>query len=374
MVDQPDGSNPVNGSTQAPAASGSSQTDAAGTSATSTGTAGADSPAANTADTRAPGDEAADPNQTAGNASGGAGAKQTEHNDNGAGPKQAAGNDNGGAGPKQTGASSEPAFEYENGNDKKDDFNLRPLPDRHFPIPEDQRKISSEVYEIRNVLKLLREHKSSVFPPVIDPAVYNEFIVRALQAGRVGCVATYVHPILASGALVQIRADIVRRVGVPLVYTYLAALAGWALVGLALGIGASAAVGAIAAALGHTASQAISGYDWLLLAAMAGAWFSVAERRREVGFDNIPLYFSRVIESAVRMLFVVVVAAAFALFLYLHFLTINVGGIHFNDFDKSIGVALFAGFIAGISERALSAQLIGDARKAFPGAKASTET
>jgi hypothetical protein len=303
------------------------------------------------------------------------GAKSADEQDQGEpGTKSTGEHDQGQTDAKPSGASTEPGFEYENDNDKNDKFNLRPLPNRKFPIAEDQRKISQEVYEIRNVLKLLDEHESRPFPKVIKPDVYNEFITRALQAGRVGCVATYVHPILAAGALEQIRADIVRRVGVSLIYSYLAALAVWAVIGLLLGIAVSDVIGRIGAALGHGAVWLpINGYKWLLLGAMAGAWFSVAARRQEVGFDSIPLYLHRVIEPVIRVLFVAVVAAAFALFLHLHFLTINIGNIDFAHFETSISVALFVGFVAGISERALSARLIGEARKAFPGAKSATE-
>lgn len=284
------------------------------------------------------------------------------------------------------GQSTEPAFEFDwcgvklkekcewpASDEDYDKFNLRPRPARKFPIPEDQRKVSQEVYEVRNILMLLREHKS--FPKVIDPGVYKEFIARALQAGTVGCVADYVHPILAAGALEQIRADIVRRVGVSLVYSYLTALALWAMVGLGVGILASDQVGRIAADLGHgTVWHPVNGYKWLLVGAMTGAWFSVAARRQEVGFDNLPLYLNRVIEPVIRLFFVAVVVALFALFLHLHILTINIGNIDFARFETSVGVALFVGFVAGISERALSARLIGEASKAFPGAKSTTAT
>jgi hypothetical protein len=47
-------------------------------------------------------------------------------------------------------------FEWEEGK-TDENFNLKPNVNRAMPIPEDQRKISGEVYEIRGVLRLLKE-------------------------------------------------------------------------------------------------------------------------------------------------------------------------------------------------------------------------
>jgi hypothetical protein len=367
MADQPSGAGPGGGSTQA------SPTDPVPTPAEPSQEAkdaGVNAKPAGEADGRRP--DGTEPAK-----------HDTEPKDGSAGPKdENTKPKDAGAEPK--GQSTEPAFEFDwcgvklkekcswpEADEDYDRFNLRPRPDRKFPIPEDQRKISQEVYEVRNILKLLREHKT--FPKAIGPDLYKEFIARALQAGTVGCVADYVQPILAAGALEQIRADIVRRVGVSLVYTYLTVLAGWAVVALLGGLVVSDLIGRIAAGLGHHAVWLpINGYKWLLLGAMTGAWFSVAARRQEVGFDNLPLYLNRFVEPVIRLLFVVVVAAVFAIFLHRHLLTINIGDIDFAQFETSVGVALFVGFVAGISERALSARLIGEASKAFPGAKSST--
>src|SRR5438477_390551 len=56
------------------------------------------------------------------------------------------------------GANDQPAlpahgmFVWEH-NKKGDDFNLKPADNRSVQIPDDQRKISGEVYENRNILK-----------------------------------------------------------------------------------------------------------------------------------------------------------------------------------------------------------------------------
>jgi len=53
----------------------------------------------------------------------------------------------------------------------------------------------------------------------------------------------------------------------------------------------------------------------------------------------------------------------FALFLHLAIITIKVGNVDLKTFTSSIGVALLVGFIAGISQRALSVQLIDRAQR-----------
>jgi hypothetical protein len=267
------------------------------------------------------------------------------------------GGTNGTAPPRPAVAGTEPAFELEN-NDRTESFNLRPLPALRSPIPEDQRQVAQDVYEVRNVLRLLKE--DSAFG---KKGNYDEFLTRLLQAGHVGCVAPYVHTVLAASAIEQIRADIVRRVGRPLVYWYLAALAGWALVGLAVGIGGTYLIGRIiAASANRPLWQAVIGVDWVFLGAMIGTWFSVAASRWQIAFDTIPDYLDRKVEPAVRILFVVVGAAVFALFLHLNLLTIKIGDVDFAHFDNFISTALLVGFVAGIGERVLSVQLLGRAK------------
>src|ERR1700735_4094852 len=107
-----------------------------------------------------------------------------------------------------------PAFEYEGGK-LGDDFNLQPRRTYKGVIPEDQRRIAFDVYEARNVLKLLKERGA------IEDQLFKEFITRVNQAGLAGCASNdSVHPSLGAAALEQIRADIVRRAGTPLVYRY----------------------------------------------------------------------------------------------------------------------------------------------------------
>jgi hypothetical protein len=150
--------------------------------------------------------------------------------------------------------------------------------------------------------------------------------------------------------LKQIRADIVRRVGTPLAYQYLRILAGWALVGVVLG--------GIVVIIGGKALPPIVGYAWVVMGAMVGAWFSVAASRRQIAFETIPGYLGVAWEPFVQMLFVGILAGAFALFLDFSVLSIKIGNLDLADFNKSVGVAILVGFIAGIGERTLSVQLL----------------
>lgn len=241
-----------------------------------------------------------------------------------------------------------PAFEYE-GDVRSEKFNLRPRPDFKGTIPEDQRKISQDVYEARNVLKLLKDDKA------ISEPLFQEFIERVTQAGFAGCVADNVDARLAGEALEQIRADIVRRAATPLVYRYLSALALWAAAGGACGL--------VIALIGGNHLPILKGYGCVLIGAMAGAWFSVAASRWQISFDTIPDYPDIRLEPVIRLLFVALVAAVFALFLHLSVITIKLGGLDLASFSHSISVALLVGFVAGIGQRALSVQLTERAQK-----------
>ncbi len=251
--------------------------------------------------------------------------------------------------PAPAAANTKPAFEFE-GNDQSENFNLKPREDLTSPIPGDQRKVTQDVYEARNVLKLLKEDEAFG-----TQATYDEFIKRVTQAGRAGCVAPYVDPGGAGSALEQIRVDIVRRVGTPLAYLYLRSLAGWALVGIGLALAV--------VIIGSKALPPIVGYGWVVIGAMLGAWFSVAASRWQIAFETIPGYLDRVYEPFVRMLFVGILGGAFALFLDLSILSIKIGNFDFADFNKSAGAAILVGFVAGIGERALSVQLLDRAQK-----------
>lgn len=242
-----------------------------------------------------------------------------------------------------------PAFEFVN-DDRSENFDLRPRTDFHGPIPDDQAKISRDVYEIRNVLKLIKDNRA-----IVAEETYNEFIERVVQAGSAGCAAPHVYPSLASGALEQIRQGLVRRIGTPIAYRYLRTLAGWALLGAVLGL--------VIVVIGPLVWPPVRPFGWVLIGAMAGAWFSVAASRRQIAFETIPDYIDTQYEPMVRMLFVTTLAGVFALFLHVQVLAIKIGSTDLGSFTHSASVAILVGLIAGIGERALSVQLIDKAQK-----------
>jgi hypothetical protein len=248
------------------------------------------------------------------------------------------------------------AFEI-HGHD--DNFDLRPKDVAH-PIPDDQRKLSQEVYEAVNILKLLKAQgvfgsDDKAHHKTHDKS-FEEFVARILQAAHAGCVAQHVDANLAAAALEQIRADILRRKGRALVYRYLAALSLWALAGGLVGVAIVAAT-----CLLHPAWQ---GYGWVIIGAMAGTWLSVAATRLEVSFAGIQDYLDLWYEPFVRMLFVGLLATLFALFLKLKILSLLIGVLDLSEFaDDHIGAALALGAISGIAEKAISVELIERARR-----------
>jgi len=183
-----------------------------------------------------------------------------------------------------------------------------------------------------------------------------------VQAADIGCVSQNADTTLAAAALEQIRADIVRRKGRQIIYSYLWCLGFWAL----WGIGVAALVVLVA----HFFLPGLRGYGWLIGGSMVGGWLSVAAGRREVSFNDIPDFLDYVHEPAIRMFFVGVLASIFALFLQLNILPMSVANISLSSFSDPdyIGWAIAIGVIAGIGERALSVQLIARAQNALnPG-------
>jgi hypothetical protein len=246
-----------------------------------------------------------------------------------------------------------------------EEFDLRPRLGHQHPIPVDQVKLSQDVYETKNILKLLQENKWFGKTPQQGTA-YREFISRVKEAARVGCTAEDIETAVGTEAIAQIRADILRRVGRPLAFRYLRFLALWALGG--------AVIGLLVAAWGQSASeplfQRLGHYGWVIVGAMAGAWFGVAVRRWGIVFAEIPDYLNVKSEPFVRMLFVAIVASILALFLDLGVLSIKLGPVDLAGFvspeGRRVQIALLLGFVAGMSERAVSKKLMDQVGKVIP--------
>jgi hypothetical protein len=222
------------------------------------------------------------------------------------------------------------------------------------PISADQAKLSKDIYETKNILKLLHSEGRLGTKPDTD-GTYAEFINRVKEAASAGCIGPNVETALAADALTQIRADVLRRVGRPLTFRYLRFLALWGLAG--------ALIGLVMAAAGYWSSvvliQSMGHYGLVLVGAMAGAWFGVAVRRWQIAFEELPGFLDVNYEPLIRMVFVAVVALVFALFLDLQVLNIKLGSVDLAGFvggQQPVETALLLGFIAGMSERAVSKQ------------------
>jgi hypothetical protein len=247
-------------------------------------------------------------------------------------------------------AGTEPAFEFDE-DDRTENFDLRPKDNRSGSISEEQRKISHEVYEARNILKLLKEKRAFQ-----RNDSYKEFIERVVQAATVGCVARHVDTKLAAEALEQIRTDVVRRNGRPIMYRYLTYLAAWALGGVLVGW-------LVIAVAGSKEWRALQGYGWIIIGSMVGSWISVAATRREISFDGIQDFLDVRFEPFIRMLFVGCISSVFALFLQLKLIPLTIAEFDLATFAEHPPWALLIGVIAGISEKAVSVQVVERARK-----------
>jgi hypothetical protein len=242
-----------------------------------------------------------------------------------------------------------------------EEFDLRPTPHHRHPLPTDQVKLSQAIYETKNILKLLQENKLFGTPPTPGGA-YWEFLSRVKEVAKAGCIGDNVETGLASDAIAQVRADILRRFGRRLAFRYLGLLAAW-------GVG-GAAMGFLIAAAGLWASapswQRLGHYGWVIIGAMVGAWFGVAVRRWSISFADIPDYLDVSVEPFIRMLFVAVVASILALFLDLKVLTLGLGSVDLRGFVEHEDYGLLLGFIAGMSERAVSKKLMEQVGKVIP--------
>jgi len=217
-------------------------------------------------------------------------------------------------------------------------------------VPHDQEVISRGYYAIRNTLMLLKsvETKDS----------FDEFEARNREAAQVGCVGVgpglVVNTRMAESAQSDIRDDVVRRKGKAIVYRYLLKLALIALAGVA--------VGCLVCLVGMRAKP-LSGYGAIIIGSMVGAWLSMASTRQDVAFDGIKDFADRWREPFVRILFVGLIATAFAVFLDAGLLPLKVGDLDFKTFHDRPILALALGIICGISERAISVKVIERARK-----------
>ena len=285
------------------------------------------------------------------------------------GDTQPAGGAGGGAGSSSSGGGPQPqpgvtpgAYEWKEPVAEGEEFNLGLKEGHAHPVPADQAKLSKDVYETKNILKLLHSEGRLVTKP------YAEFITRVKEAASAGCIGPAVETALAADALTQIRADVLRRVGRPLAFRYLGFLALWGLAGALIGL-AMAASGYYWSSVDLI--QSMGHYGSVLVGAMAGAWFGVAVRRWQIAFEQLPGFLDVNYEPLIRMAFVAVVALVFALFLDLHVLNVQLGSVDLAGFvggqsGKRVETALLLGFIAGMSERAVSKQLTDQVGKALP--------
>jgi hypothetical protein len=234
------------------------------------------------------------------------------------------------------------AFDLEETNGR---FDLKP---NTSPIPTDQHKVQLRFYDTWNVLKLLKTRGE--FRK--DTEAFEDLEISLKEVAKAGCVVPHANPDSALEALEQIRGYVISLTGRRIVNRYLAYLAAWA-------VGGAVVLGGVVELLARPrVVPDLRGYGWVLMGSMAGAWASVANRRREISFEEIPEFLDFRLEPFVRMLFVAVIATIVALGVQKELVTVSFGSLKFSTFAASAGKALLLGLIAGVSERALSVRLI----------------
>lgn len=258
--------------------------------------------------------------------------------------------------------------------DGLDDYDIQPRGDLDARIPEEQRELQKGIYRTRGILKHLEEQgvfrreglrkrferrlSTVTGKPVKPPdqqkmlGEFKERLRQIAETGLTGDVARVQH---AADAHEDLQRELLLRKGNAVKYHYLAILAGWAAVGLALGW--------LLHALGQTGRVLWDeAYGLLVMGAVVGAWLSVAATRWSVAFEDLPDLLDSRVEPFVRMLFVVVLALALGVALRAGLLTMKLGDATLNGFVDSPRLAVLLGLVTGIGERALATRFIEGAR------------
>lgn len=297
-----------------------------------------------------------------------------------------------------------------------DDYNIKPRSDLQEPIPQEQRELQNEVYRTRGILKHLEEQgmfggrgvarlieriavRGRAGGAPEQEEMLREFKERLRQIAESGLTGDYVRVQHSAEALQHLRQELLIRKGNAVKYRYLAHLAGWAALGVALG-------GLVYLTARWGATPWPEGYGLLVMGAVVGAWLSVAANRWSVSFEDLPHFLDSAVEPAVRILFVTVLAVAVGVALQAGLLQIELGGADLARFaagdtaaqsavdeeapsgspedpeaeargqpeagpsgappaaptPDATAIALLLGLVTGVSERALATRLIESAR------------
>ncbi len=232
-----------------------------------------------------------------------------------------------------------------------DDYNIKPRTDLQEPIPPEQRKLQKEIYQTRGTLKLLTEQgvfraRNAQDGPQREEAVLKEFKTRLRQIAETGLTGDLVRVELATEAHEDLRRELLTRKGNAIKFHYLAILAAWAGVGLALGLGL------------YCLGPWPAGYGLLAMGAVVGAWLSVAASRWSLAFEDLPDFLDSRVEPPVRMLFVIMLALTLGVALQAGLLDVKLAGTDLKSFVDSAPIALILGLVAGVTERALATRFI----------------
>lgn len=222
-------------------------------------------------------------------------------------------------------------------------FNIRP-DDKADPIPDDQRSLHSQIYRTWNIVMLM----SARGLIAEGDKEFVEFRQRLLEAAKAGLAETPVRVRAGTDAVSDICADIFERKGRGISDRYLLSLA-W--------MAAAGAAGAVVLAFAGSRSQGLSGYGWVLIGAMPGAWVRAFMRSGAASLAEMPNYLRGYTGAFLQLTFAALVTLALALLLDMKWIKLGVATTDLSDFRTDVRTALLLGVIAGFMAKDVATRL-----------------
>lgn len=228
----------------------------------------------------------------------------------------------------------------------------------HEVIPEDQANLVQIVSDFETTLKVLFPNK---------PEKYEIYFDRLLSTAQGGLVGDNPLTEMAIAAVEQMKSELASREGRGIKTKYLVELGWMSALSAVVAMILYFALGCAFPDLCSSDWSEIRHYLIVWSGSMIGLWVSYAVRRTEVNFEELSIMDKRTTEAAIRVIFVGLVSAAFALFLSTGVMEFAIGDFKFHQFKLSIETAGLLGLIAGFSEQTLPTKLMDVGKKGMAG-------
>lgn len=204
--------------------------------------------------------------------------------------------------------------------------------------PEDQLSLKSDVEATLTSLRLIYLH---------DDASYKQFFRQLLALAQAGLVGPHAQPIVATRALLSLKADVVAKEGAKVKNRYMRELGRTALVLAAVPLAIYVVIGLL------DLDSAVRGFALLWVGCMAGVWLSYGYRRATITFADLAIPESDRLEPFMRLCFAGVLTEAIGLMLFKQVISVEIAGLATASLATDPAVALIVGLVCGISELVL---------------------